>query len=100
MPQVKHYGIFQFKEDVTPEQIDHCFGEMKGMVGNVPGVLEVLHGPYDGPEGLNEGFTHGFVMTFESPETRDAYLPHPEHELVKDVVIPCLEKVIVFDFNV
>lgn len=79
MGQVKHYGVFQFKEDVTGEQIDECFLEMKGMVGKIPGLSDFVHGPYDSPEGLNEGFTHGFIMSFESPEARDAYLPHPEH---------------------
>ena len=100
MPQVKHYGVFQFKEEITPEQIDACFVELHSMVGKIPGLLDMIHGPYESDEGLNDGFTHGFIMTFESPESRDAYLPHPVHEQVKDVVVPCLERVIVFDFNV
>jgi hypothetical protein len=55
---------------------------------------------YQSDEGLNDGFTHGFVMTFDSPQSRDAYLPHPEHERVKLVVVPNLERVMVFDFTV
>lgn len=39
-------------------------------------------------------------MTFESPEARETYLPHPIHEEVKAFVIPKLERVVVFDFNV
>ncbi len=100
MPQVKHYGVFQFKEEITPAQIDACFAELHSMVGKIPGLLDMIHGPYESDEGLNDGFTHGFIMTFESPESRDAYLPHPVHEQAKDVVAPCLERVIVFDFNV
>ena len=100
MPQVKHYGVFQFKEGITPAQIENCFAEMHGMVGKIPGLVDMIHGPYDSDEGLNDGFTHGFIMTFESPQARDEYLPHPEHERVKEIVIPCLERVIVFDFNV
>jgi len=49
---------------------------------------------------LNDGFTHGFVMTFDSPQSRDRYLPHPEHERVKEIVVPNLERVMVFDFTV
>ena len=100
MPQVKHFGVFQFKPGSTPEQIETCFAEMHGMVGQIPGLLDMIHGPYDSAEGLNDEFTHGFIMTFESPEVRDAYLPHPVHETVKELVVPCLERVIVFDFNV
>lgn len=100
MPQVKHYGVFQFKAEVTPKQIETCFAEMQSMVGKIPGLLDMIHGPYDSAEGMNDGFTHGFIMTFESPESRDAYLPHPVHEHAKEVVVPCLERVVVFDFNV
>jgi hypothetical protein len=70
------------------------------MVGKVPGLLEFLHGPYDSAEGLNDGFTHGFIMTFDSPASRDAYLPHPVHEDVKEIVVPLLARLVVFDFNV
>ncbi|MCP4783017.1 MAG: Dabb family protein [Fuerstiella sp.] len=100
MPQVKHFGVFQFKDGITAEQVEQCFAEMQAMVGQIPGLLEMINGPYDSDEGLNDGFTHGFIMTFESPEARDDYLPHPVHERVKEVVVPCLERVVVFDFNV
>lgn len=97
---VRHFGVFQFKPEITPEQIANCFAELEGMVGKIPGLLEIEHGPYQSDEGLNEDFTHGFIMTFDSLESRDAYLPHPIHEAVKEVVVPCLERVVVFDFEV
>jgi hypothetical protein len=97
---VRHYGMFQFHPEITPEQIDECFTEMVGMVGRIPGLLSMEHGPYDSTEGLNDGFTHGFVMTFDTIASRDAYLPHPEHERVKLIVVPRLARVIVFDFVV
>ena len=50
MPQVKHYGVFQFKEEITPEQIDACFAELHSMVGKIPGLLDMIHGPYESDE--------------------------------------------------
>jgi hypothetical protein len=67
---VRHFGMFQFKEGISPSQIDNCFAEMKGMVGKIPGLLAMEHGPY------------------------------PEHERVRDIVVPCLERVVVFDFEI
>ncbi len=99
MAVTRHYGMFQFKDGVSEEQIENSFNTMMAMVGKIPGLLNMEHGPYDSSEGLNDGFTHGFIMTFDSPESREAYLPHPIHEEVKDIVIPLLEKVVVFDFN-
>ncbi|MDA0766802.1 MAG: Dabb family protein [Verrucomicrobia bacterium] len=98
---VKHFGMFQFKEGVTEAQIETCWDSMRGMVGKIPGLLEVHCGPYDeNEEQLQDGFTHGFVMSFDRRQSRDAYLPHPEHERVKEIVIPCLERVTVFDIAV
>jgi len=100
MSQVKHFGVFEFLDSITPDQISECFREMQGMVGRIPGLMDFIHGPYESDEGLNDGFTHGFIMTFESAQARDEYLPHPEHERVRQIVAPRLKRVVVFDFAV
>lgn len=97
---IRHFGVFKFLPTVDQEGVDRCFAAMAGMVGKIDGLLDFEHGAYRSSEGLNEGFTHGFIMTFDSAENRDAYLPHPVHEEVKEIVVPCLEKVVVFDFAV
>ncbi|MGE9271243.1 MAG: Dabb family protein [Verrucomicrobiales bacterium] len=97
---IRHYGVFEFKEGVTSAQIDECFEALAGMVGKIDGLLDFESGPYQSDEGLNDGFTHGFIMTFDTAENRDKYLPHPIHEAVKDLVVPRLERVVVFDFEV
>jgi hypothetical protein len=51
------------------------------------------------PEGLNQGFTHGFVMAFDDATARDEYLVHPDHEKVKERFLPLVENVLVFDFE-
>lgn len=97
---VRHFGVFKFKPTISEEQIAECFHTMKDMVEKIPGLLAMEHGPYNSNEGLNDDFTHGFIMTFDTPESRDAYLPHPLHEKVKELVVPRLERVVVFDFIV
>lgn len=97
---IRHFGVFKFKKEVTAPQIEACFVALKGMVGQVEGLLSCEHGPYNGNEGLNGDFTHGFLMTFDNAESRDAYLPHPIHERVKELVVPRLEECIVFDIEV
>ena len=72
-------------------------GDLKSVI---PGITGYEFGPYKSPEGLNKGFTHGFVMTFDKPESRDVYLPHPEHEKVKAEALQIIEDVIAFDFEV
>ena len=65
----------------------------------LPGFLSLTGGPYSSPEGLNQGYTHGFVMTFADAATRDRYLSHPEHEKIKQSFLPDLEAVVAFDFE-
>jgi hypothetical protein len=97
---IRHFGVFQFHPGITEGKISECFAALAGMVGKIGGLLSVEHGPYQSAEGMNDGFTHGFIMTFDNAESRDAYLPHPVHEEVKDIVAPCLARVVVFDFAV
>src|SRR5690606_3310922 len=97
---VRHFGVFKFKPSVSDEQIENCFQTMMAMVGTIPGLMKMEYGPYNGKEGLNDGSTHGDVRPFADTKVRDNYLPHPVHEEVKKVVVPCLERYIVFDINV
>jgi hypothetical protein len=46
----------------------------------IPGIVAFEHGVNHSPEGLNQNFTHVYLLTFEDEAARNAYLPHPEHE--------------------
>jgi hypothetical protein len=70
------------------------------MTETIPGIEDYVAGTNNSPETLNEGLTHGFVMTFADSASRDTYLTHPEHERVKTDVLPYIERVLVFDFEV
>lgn len=100
MPQVQHMVLLQMKPDVTAEKIVELFNLLAGLQQSIPGITYFAGGPYSSPEGLNQGYTHGFLMTFESIEARNKYLPHPEHERVKAELLQCIDNAIAFDFEV
>jgi hypothetical protein len=100
MAKVKHIALLRFKDSTTPEQIDKVFEDLMDLSESIPGIEDYVAGPNISPEGLNDGFTHGFVMTFQDAAARDAYLPHPDHEALKARVLPLVEKAVVFDFEV
>lgn len=101
---VRHVVLFRVRSDVSREAIAEVFAALAGLKEKIAGILAFSSGPYSSGEGLNKGFTHGFVMDFESPAARDGYLPHPEHELVKQKVLGILDggldAVIAFDYEV
>ena len=45
-----------------------------------------------------KGFTHCFLVTFNSAADRDAYLPHPAHKAFAGSLGPILADVFVVDF--
>jgi hypothetical protein len=99
MPTVEHIVLLKFKPQVSPEVIAELFRQLEELRELVPGINSFKAGPYASEEAMNKGFSHGFVMQFESPRARDDYLPHPEHERVKAAIVPHLEDVIAFDFE-
>ena len=100
MSKVKHVALFKFKEGTAPEQVDKVLDSILDLTENLSGIEDYVAGTNNSPEGENEGLTHGFVMTFSDATARDAYLKHPEHERVKTEVMPHIERVLVFDFEV
>lgn len=99
MPQIKHMVILKFKPDVPQATIDDLFRQLAGLQDQIAGILDFSGGPYSSEEGLNGGYTHGFCMTFTDAAARDAYLPHPDHEVVKGNIIPNIDGVIAFDYE-
>ena len=100
MSKVKHVGLFKFKDGTSQEQIDKVMESLLDLTESVPGIEDYVAGTNNNPEGLNDGMTHGFVMTFSDASSRDAYLTHTEHERVKQEVLPLIDRVLVFDFEV
>ena len=100
---IAHLVLLKLKKDVSPADAKRVFEAIGALRKVIPGITDYAWGPYSSPEGMNKGFTHGFSMTFASAAARDAYLPHPEHEKVKQQVLTLLDGglagVVAFDFE-
>ncbi len=99
MPTVQHMVVVKFKPDLSRERIDGVFDQLREFWSRMAGITHYSGGPYSSPENLNQGYTHGFLVTFESPAARDAYLSHPEHQKVVSWILPLLDGVLAFDFE-
>jgi hypothetical protein len=99
MARVQHMVILKFKSEVTADRIDELFAMIDDMKGKIPGIEYCAGGPYSSPEGFNQGYTHGFLVTFKDVASRDAYLPHPEHAKVRDALLASIDAAVAFDFE-
>lgn len=93
-----HMVSFKFNESVTKEDIKKVETAFAGLQKKIPQILSYETGTNNSPEGLDKGFTHGFVLTFHSEQDRDDYLIHPHHKDFGKLVGPLLEDVFVLDF--
>jgi len=100
MAQLKHIALFKFKADCPAEDIALVWRTIEAFPQQIPGIVSLTWGPDVSVEGLSEGFSHSFIITFENVAARDAYLPHPVHQAAVAIVLPRLERVIVIDQEV
>lgn len=97
-PVLRHVVCFKFKPEAKPEQIKAVEEAFVALKGKIPQIAALEWGTNNSPEGLADGFTHCFIVTFKSEKDREIYLPHPEHKKFVEILKPILEKPFVIDF--
>ncbi|XZE43042.1 Dabb family protein [Pirellulaceae bacterium SH467] len=95
---LRHVVLFKFKETSSKEDVQEVVDAFRSLKKSIPEVAAFEHGTDNSPEGLANGFTHCFLVTFKSEKDRDAYLPHPKHKEFVEVLKPHLDKVQVIDY--
>jgi len=95
---LRHVVLLKFKDDAKGEQIREVETEFRALKSRIPGVQSLEWGTNVSPEGLNQGFTHCFFVTFADAKARDAYLPHQAHQDFVKILRPVLDKVLVVDY--
>ena len=93
-----HVVSIKFKPTATAEQIKAVQEAFVALKDKIPGVESLNWGTDVSPEHRNKGFTHCFVLTFNSEKDRDVYLEHPEHKAFGKVLGPVMDDVMVIDF--
>ncbi|MEP0713446.1 Dabb family protein [Algoriphagus sp.] len=95
---LRHNVFFSFKETSSPEDIERVITAFRNLQNEIDGIEHFEYGVNSSPEGLDQGLTHAFVLTFHSDAARDAYLPHPAHAAFGEILGPHLDKVTVIDY--
>jgi hypothetical protein len=98
MKKMYHVVLLKFAP-TKAERMADLFVALESLRPRLSGFLSCTGGPYSSPEGLNQGYTHGLVMTFADSAARDQYLIHPDHVKIKQAFLPDLEGVVAFDFE-
>ncbi len=95
----RHVVLFKFKDSSSKEdvqKIEKAFAALKDVKDLK--IVDYEWGTNVSPEGLNDGLTHCFFVTFANKADLDAYLPHKAHKAFVSLLKPHLEKVVVVDY--
>ena len=95
---LRHVVLFSFKDEASTDAVDKVVADFGKLPGQIPGIVSYEWGTNVSPEGLNDGFTHCFTLTFAGKEERDGYLVHPAHEAFVKTLGSCLERSLVLDY--
>ena len=96
--ELKHAVFFKFKDDAAAEDVRKVEEAFAALPSKIDAIKSFEWGKNNSPEKHDAGFTHCFMVTFDSEEGREAYLPHPDHKAFVEVLKPVLDKVRVLDF--
>ncbi len=94
----RHVVLFKFKDDAPKEEVakvEKAFGALKGKIDL---IQDYEWGLNVSPEGLDNGFTHCFFVTFKNKADLEKYLPHPEHKKFVGMLKDVIDKVLVVDY--
>ncbi len=96
--KLRHVVLFKWKEDAGTEQIltnEKAFSSLPDKIS----TIKAFEWGHDcGVEGLSDGFTHCYLLTFDNNEGIETYSPHPAHKEFGDVIRSSKDKVLVFDY--
>jgi hypothetical protein len=95
---LRHVVLFKFKDTASPEQIKTVEEAFRALPSTIKEIKDLEWGTNNSPEGLNEGLTHCFFVTFANEKDREIYLPHPDHKAFGEILKPILEKAVVVDY--
>ena len=96
--ELKHAVFFKFKDDADPADVKKVEDAFAALPEKIDAIKHFEWGKNMSPEKHDDGFTHCFMVTFDSEKGREEYLPHPDHMAFVDVLKPVLDKVRVLDF--
>ena len=97
----RHVVVFKFIDapEKTVGQIEQAFAVLPDKIKQ---IRHFEWGRIDSIEGLDKGFTHSFILSFDSAADCRVYLDHPDHQSFVAMVKPLVEagqlEVFVFDY--
>lgn len=97
--EFRHVVMFKFKDTATPAQVEAVEKAFAELPSKIDTITAYEWGTSESVEGKNDGLTHCFFVTFKDKAGLESYIPHPAHVAFKEILLPILDKALVFDYT-
>ena len=77
---IRHVVLTKFKHSVGEERIAAIYAELATLTGALSGANDFAGGRTESPEQMERGYTHAFMIDFESWSDLKTYADHPTHK--------------------
>jgi hypothetical protein len=94
----RHIVLFKFKDDAPAAEVQKVEKAFSALKGKIYLIQDYEWGTNVSPEGMADGFTHCFFVTFKTKADLETYLPHPEHKKFVAGLKGVIEKALVVDY--
>jgi hypothetical protein len=91
-----HSVLLDLKPETTAEDVETALEHVRALQQKIPGITGVVAGANLNSSN-NQGYTHGFILIFDTEEHFQAYAPHPEHLPVSQELQRICQRIIDFD---
>ncbi len=95
---LRHVVQFKFKDSSSPAEVAQVVDAFRALPTKISEMQDFEFGQNNSPEGLENGFTHCFLVTFASEKDRQVYLTHAAHMQFVEILKPHLDKAQVIDY--
>lgn len=89
---IRHQVYLRFDSETTPQKITELMQKLQQLQQQLAGAIDFHHRPNISVEiQLVRGFLHMFWIDFIDEQARDAYLVHPDHQLLANELVAALQ---------
>lgn len=100
---ISHCVFIRYRKDATDAMRDDIYRGLQALKPRIAGLTQIMIGANSSPEGLDKGFSEGFIVTFRDAAARDRYLADEEHAKVGAKIVEAaeggLDGILVYDLG-
>lgn len=94
-----HTVLLSLKPETTAEEVGAAMELVRALPQKIAGIMNVIAGANLHTTSKNQGYTHGFILVFDTEEHFRAYAPHPDHQPTSQALQRICQNIIDFDLS-